>query len=603
MKNKDYAKVLSLCSIFLCACHDKESASTNSLGGEGLFEKRDILTRLSKEHFDLPTYFPLEKLKESIRRGNLKEASHIVNQALQISVNFPALHVINGIIYEERARRGDETCEELAGVAYSSACTLDPSKWLYAYLYGCYSLQKKQYQKAQDYLVNALILRPEKPEILYALACASYYVRDLHLACESIQKAVALEPKNALFHRACAIISAACSDFTQSEASFVAYKSAMKGNDADVVMVQERIADWKRLHTNTAFFENVQGEEGEFSDDQPQPLPSPDDQQRKHAQVITFDCYLLTSTQTTFTSMGQNILDSLRISMGGEKTTLPYVDLSRDRENKGGAITGGWTQNFAFSANSSNLAYSLNIANVDVDTVELLSRPTVTTLLGTPTHFLEGDQYTGATAGITGSTVASVSSGTNVKILPVSIDEDDVLTLNITLEDSTFLKEPDVIKGITTQLLSLGKVKLSTTVKARSGETIFIGGINSVAQHAHEYGTPLLKDLPVVQYFFASNSTNSDTRNTIFLISPRWESHKKKKKKSLYTLSSNAQKLRDHGVMSIGERHTVYTILRHLEENPLFHNFRSGDMIPPFWGSTGGSLEDKLEQIAKFLYF
>ena len=203
---------------------------------------------LEKLSGSLPKHFSIEHLTQLIDEGDLLAVSRYVNASLQTAIENPYLHLINGFIYEEMERMGDSSRVELAGIAYRSAYTLDHTNWLSAYLLGSYELRLQKYKSAQEHLAQALILRPNDPDILYALAYSSYYLGDIPVAFSSIEKATSLRVKDPAFHRAAAVISAAAARFNRAQYHQETYKKLLGEDNSDVSMVKQRIEEWKATH-------------------------------------------------------------------------------------------------------------------------------------------------------------------------------------------------------------------------------------------------------------------------------------------------------------------------------------------------------------------
>jgi type IV pilus assembly protein PilQ len=58
-------------------------------------------------------------------------------------------------------------------------------------------------------------------------------------------------------------------------------------------------------------------------------------------------------------------------------------------------------------------------------------------------------------------------------------------------------------------------------VLVADGDTIVIGGIYTDDSSNERNGTPFLQDIPVLGHLFRQNSRSHDTRELIFLVTPR----------------------------------------------------------------------------------
>lgn len=615
------ARLLCL-TLMLSGCGKDSPCSKKSQS-----DTKDPLDFLCHLKNRLPVHFSMDQLKEYIHEGDLKSASRYVNLAIKTSTGNPALHVINGFIYEEMLRAGDPTCAQLAGVAYRTAHDLDPSHWLYAYLLGSYELREKNYESAQQHLANALLLRPDHSDTLYALACASYYLSDIPVALNSIQKALVLSPNSPSIQRSGAIIFAAAGKFDKANKALDCY-SELSGKKcaADVAQVRSRIEDWKVTHQQ-ARCHTVAAQTIDYGDQKDQE----DSKILSKTPTVILDCYLLAMIETATTVKGNDFLN-LGIDTNGVISPLSVVLGGTTPKSVGSTLfgtkriltrnrgatppppalnntwQGSWTKTFNYAIGPSALKYSLNIANAGDRILEFNARPSVSTLLGEPATFLNSDIIVGTPPG---AAQVSVDAGVKLECKPIKIANDGCITLEITLTSSQLNDNytPDSTRGIDSQLIAVVKAKASTTVKVYPGQTVMVAGIKSDTRVTRDSGVPFLRSLPLAQYFFSKVETTSDNRNLLYLVTPRLGGGTGRTFNPCTKVSIGpsrvAQKLKRGGLDlgGLGEYSSLYYILKHFERSPLFADFRSGDLVLPFWGYEHTSLPHKLNQLSSFLYF
>jgi tetratricopeptide (TPR) repeat protein len=567
----------------------------------------------------LPGHFSVDRIQELVASGDIEEASRYTNMALHISPQVPVLHLINGFLYEEIANLGNDSKRELATVAYQRAYELDPSQWLCCYLLGLRELRENKIESAQQRLADALILNPSDPDIAYALAYASYYLRDLPVAFSAINKALNSNSNDPSYLRAGAIIYGACNHTQRSEECLKKYQQIVGNNEPDVQVVQNRLADWKRFHNSRIQRVADDASAGEGVAGRGDPDASAFTQKQVSArgtpegETIYVDAYLLRTSETTTATAGNNVMNTLALVLGSTSTNIAgsstpsnlSVTRTLGRNAAGGPVTGSWTKMLTYSITPQAIAYSLNIANVSKQIVEVLARPSVATLVGKPAYFLQGDQYIGAAAGNSGSAIASVDAGTKVEITPLELTSDGILVMDITVTGSIFTAEPNTGASIQNQILQISRSKVMTTIKAFLGQTIILGGIYSREQTETRSGVPFLSDLPIIQYFFGQDTASGDTRAILYLITPRKGGMLKDCNFSLTSQGEGpaSERLKDKGLLSIGEYPTLYYVVKNINRSPMFTNFRSGDLPKPFWGYDRVSITTKLDQLKSFLWF
>jgi len=75
--------------------------------------------------------------------------------------------------------------------------------------------------------------------------------------------------------------------------------------------------------------------------------------------------------------------------------------------------------------------------------------------------------------------------------------------------------------SLTQQLIQVATSKIATTIKAYPGQTIVIGGLKNIIKRKRESGVPLLRRLPIVQWFFSSYNEQQLSSHIFYLITPR----------------------------------------------------------------------------------
>lgn len=182
-----------------------------------------------------------------LKEGKYSEASTYINQTLQAQPKNVGLHILNGLTYEKLAEQGDETGLELATIGYQSALNLDPFNSFAITQLGKLKYRAQQFDQAQEHFANALLIKPNDPDLIHEFAAASYYAYDIKSAVAAIRKAEKLKPDDPLIQRSAAMLYAAVGDFETAEKHFKLFQAKM-GNDPEVVHVANRFNDWQSLY-------------------------------------------------------------------------------------------------------------------------------------------------------------------------------------------------------------------------------------------------------------------------------------------------------------------------------------------------------------------
>ncbi len=628
-----------------------------------------------------------------LKEEKYKEASTFINQALQSKPKSVIFHALNGLTYEKLAEAGDSGGNELAAVAYENAINLDPSNVFAITQLGKLKYREQMYDQAQEYFANALLIKPNDPKLWHELAAASYYAYDLKTALFAVERAEKLKSDDPLIHRSATMIYAALGDFKNAKKHLVIFQGKV-GKDAAAEHIAARFNDWQSLYNNgritlatapipvaapasspsaassggaSAFAGGGGGGGGggdAGTEGAPQPgevseasdvlakslapvaeeAPAPGEAASVRGPQIIIDCYLLRITEQAQTSKGNNILDSLAVTLNPGSITkfkaslwgsgAPVKDVQNNsntdlvqytadsgyKSNQvpltgqaASVITPSATQFTVGNAGSisgriftagitwAGLTYSLNIANaVDLRT-EVVSRPSLMTFLNKPSIFFSGDELVNGFSGQYGGTLVKYPVGTTLEITPESL-EGDVLTLSIGVEGSLLTQPNPNLQ----QTVDVAKTRIDTYAKVRFGETLVLGGIYERADVLSTQGMPGLQDIPVVQYFFSNESTLSNRRSIVFMLTPRSPDAVKSSINRAMTREAVEPHLAELVARSpdwFNSHPNLESVFKYLATTPyIYYEFRSGDILPPSWGWEI-SLQEKLQELASFLYF
>ncbi|WP_028863420.1 type II secretion system secretin GspD [Psychromonas aquimarina] len=148
----------------------------------------------------------------------------------------------------------------------------------------------------------------------------------------------------------------------------------------------------------------------------------------------------------------------------------------------------------------------------------ILSTPSVTTLDNQEANFMVGDEVPVITGSATGSnndnpyqTIERKEVGIKLKVTP-QINEGDAVQLVIEQEVSSVKPDTDAADVV----FSTRSVK--TTVLAKSGETIVIGGLIDDKVTESVSKVPLLGDIPYLGHLFRSTANKTEKRNLMVFL-------------------------------------------------------------------------------------
>lgn len=307
------------------------------------------------------------------------------------------------------------------------------------------------------------------------------------------------------------------------------------------------------------------------------------------------------------TALGWDVTDTItgNISTPGSvtknsmSTTLP----SRD-----GVVSATGLSNFSGKIFTTGLTwgalnYSLNIANAADERTELVSRPSLMTFLKKQSVFFAGKELVTGLSGQFGATLLKYPIGTTMVVTPQKL-EDDVVTLNISVEGS--LLNQATVPNLNDATVQVSKTRLDTEVRMRLGDTLMLGGIYERRESDNKRGVPGLRDTPLVQYLFSTDQTISQRSSVIIMVTPRSTSVVASAVSRAMQRVGKQACLTELGVRNPAWFNTIpnmVPLLAYIARDPIiYHEFRSGDVLPPSWGWEPSTV-DKLAELESFLYF
>ncbi len=153
----------------------------------------------------------------------------------------------------------------------------------------------------------------------------------------------------------------------------------------------------------------------------------------------------------------------------------------------------------------------------------LISRPYVSTLSGKmATIDITNNRYIKTPTAFGGAAItapAPISSGVILKITPTVLPE-ETIRMKIYLEDSQFI-EPKTSGNVDVEVK---KSTADTLMQIEDGQTIIVGGLVLNRREWTNTGFPWLRNVPVLNLFFAKQSGESVTKEVAIYITPHiWD--------------------------------------------------------------------------------
>jgi general secretion pathway protein D len=572
--------------------------------------------------------------------GKLEDASKKINAALRLRLDRSYYHLINGLIYHLQARVGQNPVYDLAEQGYQQAINFDNSNWQAHYFAGLLSIEISKFDTARQQLADALILHPDDAGLLNAFAYAAYRSGVPDQAAGAINAMEAMgglqtveELQNA------AVIMAAVGENEKAQRYLDRLKSI--GDARRSSRVERRVSDWRDVYRRPEFLRKTQ-----FLDKRAVPVPAPgaaaapvpdpgrapgaasgsgapstpdagesgspgaDAEQSAPGyenKMVVVDVVLISTEESLSTTKGINLLRGLQIQFGSAGAGTFAYQKTVSNPSAGGSTT-AITRNIGIPS----ITYSLNIFNSSNSRDEILARPTLVATAGSTSEFFSGEELNAVVVNASNNASASPVNilkeiGTHLMVKPTFLS-DGRIALKV-LAERTFIKTPSPHLIGFSATVETSKSKVEASVVMRPGETLIMSGLSEKESQKNRDGVPLLQDIPLIQYLFASSTSSEFQKSTLLLITPRPpqyvyqpEKARQEYEKSLTEDERPFASLRARYADWFRPYPNWASIFHHLQENSLWREFRTGDVVLENW-SDMRTLKDRMKQVLEFLYF
>ncbi len=475
---------------------------------------------------------PLWRALDQIAANDLEGANKTLNTALSMNPEDADMHFLNAYVYEIRGRSEGLEVAEQAPAGYLAAFNNDSHHWAAAYRLGLWHLHAKEYRRARRWLGEAALIKDDSAEIFEALATASYMSFDPDAADAFLARAAELSGETAEIVRGRAIVSAAQNRRDDANEQFEKYAEMASPQEAR--LLDKRIRQWTSFHKfagpyrdgrrgtgsvrKTQFFGGQTPTTVPKSASAKKPKKSTDKEKpeelKKLPGMLVIDAVIIRQKTSIQESRGVNLLRQLQVTFSGNLLDLTHNAVTGSKSTNTFANT--YKINLG-SGTSGSITYSLNIANNTDSRTEVLARPSITVVDTETGTFFLGEEVTYT---ISGDNADSFDKevGITFEVTPELLDSGRV-RLEARAEFDTFTTANS---GVTfTSVIPTLKNKITSTAILELGQTLALGGGTQEEKSKNVNATPVLGEVPLLQYLFReSESVKADT-SLIFLITPR----------------------------------------------------------------------------------
>ena len=169
--------------------------------------------------------------------------------------------------------------------------------------------------------------------------------------------------------------------------------------------------------------------------------------------------------------------------------------------------------------------YVVNIANALNEQVAVLARPHLTALSGTSAKFLAGGELIFKVSGLNSGDIKIYPFGTTLTVTPTLLRmpaEGGTPRVHLAVEAGrTSILNILSIAEDPNQPTPFDKVTVASQAVLSVGQTLILSGLSQRESRKGRSGVPILMDIPILKYFFSTETLLQSDSAVIILVTPR----------------------------------------------------------------------------------
>ena len=320
------------------------------------------------------------------------------------------------------------------------------------------------------------------------------------------------------------------------------------------------------------------------------------------------DVVIVGTQEDVSENQGMNLLSGLQLQFGDPVARTPGFSVAGSRVVDSVAGNSTNTRTVTRLISIPAVTYSLNIFNSLYGRNEILARPSLVALANERSEFFAGTDVVGAA--VSGGAGAPVSInkqiGVKLSIVPEFLPEDRI-KLKVEAE-RTFITAPS--RSVVFDFrLDTSKTTVNSNVVMRFGETLVLGGLTEKDNQSTRDSTPLLGDIPIIQYLFARKASTEVRKSVLILITPRraqftnqGAAERGRAESALSDFEKSLNTFEERNRNWFAPKSTLSEAIASVEGNRLFQEFKTGDFALERWNARD-THEKRLGAIRNFLFF
>jgi len=502
---------------------------------------------------------------EYLQKGEVEKAQAVFNTGLKFDLNNAALHFFNAFAYQLKFENGEIDAFANAEAGYKTAISLDSTLDVAYLQLGRLYTSNTKYVEAKKAFALAVDAKPKSPEeALIGLTQVSMLSGDTETAIWAVSKLDAIEWKDSRLYRAKAFLAAVAKQpalatemveqYSQSEKNkkesrylstrvdqLLAMKTSLQTGDKnpmrprDIILAQAKTEEASDKGKEAPVEKKAEAPSQERKnwfrcDTRPAPIAEKDTtplldnghlpitEENAHAVTLPAPCpgemppsaiievTMIRTEEAIQKSFGINLLDGLSLGRTLTQANDGTITKMSTLFNNSGTS----------SISSGFLSYSMNIANSLYTKNEVIARPTLAAVDRLPSVFFSGGNYSISVKGTNSSVLVDKQTGVALSITPTFVDEEHVM-INVRASRSFKEESPDA----TNIPLVLTRNTVNAAALIRFGQTFVLNGLVEREKDQTQNFTPILGDIPVLQYLFKRQVTVDFNRQILTLITVR----------------------------------------------------------------------------------
>jgi hypothetical protein len=298
--------------------------------------------------------------------------------------------------------------------------------------------------------------------------------------------------------------------------------------DLPHVVAEERggrvvLVGWTRGEHDRQVLDRILAKEAEVLDLTTQDIAETD-------RMVEVDVTIVVVSENVSKSVGFDFLKMINLQYN-------FFATSHRRDGTGYQAAGGyapviggverdWQYGQLFGA---RVDYNVNIANASDQLVQIVARPHLTALNGQKAEFLAGGEIVFKVSGIDSGDIKPYPFGIQLNVTPTILrspaadgSNDTQVILDVEAQRLSVLGRLLVTESAAgSDDVNFDKTRVASKTLLKMNETLILSGLYQREYRKRLSGVPVLRDIPVVKYFFSNETEVDDVLSTIVFITPR----------------------------------------------------------------------------------